>query len=236
MEVPTWTWWTRWIPNFSFCHRSAINRPRSCDLRVLSTVVLFSTWLCHKVRAKPAVAGRPQFTRAGSTDRASFTAPDLCRDRSVAAFLLPLILKGLLCRSQLFWPSPVSSIPPAHISSLNGYTCLRRGLRGVGGPACITQTNGFHFVPFKGGRSHKGDTFKLTSCSVWDNQTPVNKAKVILGRSGHSAAILAQPRNAKWRPDHCWNEWGRGQTHGLIWQRERNNRYTDDDDHDYQWK
>lgn len=98
-----------------------------------------STWLCHKVRAKPAVAGRHRFTRVGSADRAGFTAPDLCQAHSVAAFLLPLILKGLRCGSQLFWPSPLKAVlhSSAHITFLNGYTCLHQGLRGVG-PAFLS--------------------------------------------------------------------------------------------------
>lgn len=98
-----------------------------------------STWLCHKVRAKPAVAGRHRFTRVGSADRAGFTAPDLCQAHSVAAFLLPLILKGLRCSLQLFWPSPLKAVlhSSAHITFLNGYTCLHQGLRGVG-PAFLS--------------------------------------------------------------------------------------------------
>lgn len=93
-----------------------------------------STWLCHKVQAKPAVAGRDQFMRMGTTDRAGFTAPDLCQAHSVAAFLLPLILKWLRCSSQLFWPSPVKAAlhSLAHITFLNGYICLHQGLRGLG--------------------------------------------------------------------------------------------------------
>lgn len=93
-----------------------------------------STWLCHKVRAKPAVAGRRRFTRVGSMDRGAFTAPDLCHAHSVAAFLLPLILKALRCSSQLFWPSPPKAGVhfSAHITFLNGSTCLKQGLGGGG--------------------------------------------------------------------------------------------------------
>lgn len=119
MEVVSPTWWTRQIPNFTFCHRSAINLPPSLLWFTSSpAAALSSTWLCHKVRAKPAVAGRHRFTRVGSTDRATFTAPDLCQAHSVAAFLRPLILKGLHCSSQLFWPSPVKVVlrsPGTHI-------------------------------------------------------------------------------------------------------------------------
>lgn len=133
MEVASWTCWTRQMTNFTFCHRSVINLPFPHDLQTLSPAVPSSTCLCHKVRAKPTVAGRHRFTRVGSMDRAGFTAPDLCQAHSVAAFLLPLILKALRCSSPLFWPSPVKAglHSMAHITFLNGYPCLHQGRRRV---------------------------------------------------------------------------------------------------------
>lgn len=143
--------------------------------------VLSSTCLCHKVRAKPVVAGRHRFTRVGSTDRARFTAPDLFQAHSGAAFLLPLNLKWLHCSSQLFWPSPVTFTIP-RLKDLS-FMVINICIRASGRLACIIQTNRFTSGPREGTRGHKGDGVWLTpGCLITSHyclrQTTTNKIKV----------------------------------------------------------
>lgn len=123
------------MANFTFCQRSAISLPCWGDLWAISQLFPLPPDFVIKYERSRRWQGDTDLRGWAAWTEALLQLQIYAMPILSQHFFFPLILKGLRCSSQLFWPSPPKAgvHSSEHITFLNGSTCLKQGLGGGGG-------------------------------------------------------------------------------------------------------